>query len=403
MKRHSLILAALAAALALTGCAENPPVNPGEGGFSTVDGSVGTGSTSDEPDNTPDEPNSTNKPESTQNEPDITPDESSIISTNKPDNTPNESSIIPTNKPENTPTPTQPTQPTQPSTTATPSKPTQPSDTATPSKPSVSPTQPVEKPPAQQGDDMITYHQCSASELKAAIEKFPLDTITLPDGSNVSKYEAISAEANDLFFDFAFFRYASPIYKTTLDDPSLIRYTDGFWEPTVDVGDLDNEINASYKKASKGDVLENGLSVKGAVCRINNRGEIVLSDLHFDGSVTVSGVINYLPEERMYTSAGTLYFRPDATKALIPILYSSREMVYHYWDGYGNGEDDPPFFMYFDGVAWVLGSINDSKYAKYDLKNAFGDKTTIPAKITVGNIKYGSLGGKRGEIIDIQF
>ncbi len=384
MKRHSLVLAALAAALALTGCAENPPVNPGEGGFSTIDGSVGTGSTSDEPDNTLDEPNSTNKPGSTQNEPEITPIESSITSTNKPDSTPNESSIISTNKPENTPTPTKP------------------SSTATPSKPGVSPTQPVEKPPAQQDDNMISYHQCSASELKAAIEKFPLDTITLPDGSSVSKYEAISANGPLLVFDFAFFRYASPIYKTTLDDPSLIRYTDGFWEPTVDVGDLDNEINASYKKASKGDVLENGLSVRDAKCQINDRGGI-LNDIFFDGSITVPGMINYLPEEEMYISAGTLYFRPDTTKALIPKPYSSKIRVGQYWDGYGNGEDDPPFYMYYDGPAWVLGSINDSKYNKYDLKNAFGDKTTIPATVTVGNIKYDDRGANSGEIIDIQF
>ncbi len=381
MKRHSLILAALMAALALTGCAENSPVNPGEGGFSTIDGSVGTGSTSDEPDNTLDEPSSTNKPGSTQNEPNITPNESSIISTNKPDNTPNESSITPTHNPHNTTTPTKPR------------------DTATPTKPNVKPTQP--KPPAQQDDTMIEYPHCSASELKAAIEKFPLDTITLPDGSSVSKYDAISANGPDLVFDFAFYRNASPIYKTTLDDPDLIRYEDGFWQPAVDLDSLDKEIDASYKKASKGDVLENGLSVRDAKCQINDRGGI-LNDIFFDGSITVPGMINYLPEEQAYISAGTLYFRPDTTKALIPKPYSSKIRVGQYWDGYGNGEDDPPFYMYYDGPAWVLGSINDSKYDKYDLKSAFGDKTTIPATVTVGNIKYPSLSHKSGEIIDIQ-
>ncbi len=249
---------------------------------------------------------------------------------------------------------------------------------------------------------MISYHQCSASELKAAIEKFPLDTITLPDGSSVSKYDAISANGPVLVFDFAFYRNASPIYKTTLDDPGLIRYEDGLWQPAVDLDSLDKEIDASYKKASKGDVLENGLSVRDAKCQINDRGGISMNDIFFDGSITVPGMINYLPEEQMYISAGTLYFRPDTTKALIPVPYSSREMVYHCWDGYGNGEDDPPFFMYFDGPAWVLGSINDSKYDKYDLKSAFGDKTTIPATVTVGNIKYDALANS-GEIIDIQF
>lgn len=256
--------------------------------------------------------------------------------------------------------------------------------------------------PASESEDVIIYPQLSESELKTAIERFPIDNISLPDGNIVSKYDAISADTNVLIFDFAIYRYASPIFKTTSDDPNLIKFTDGFWETVVDISNLDKQINVSYKKAVKGDVLENGLKVSGAICRIDTNGNIVRSNMNLSGSITVSGILNYLPEEDLYRSKGTLYFRPDSTKTKIPMLYSSRDMIYQFWDGYSNGEDNPPFYMYFDGVVCTLGSIYDRQYDKYDLKETFGDETTIAARLTVGNLKYSSQEGMSGEIIDMQ-
>ena len=253
------------------------------------------------------------------------------------------------------------------------------------------------------GGSIMDYPQLSPSELSSAIEKFPLERISLPDGSEVTKYDAVSADTDVLIFDFAFIRNASPIYKTTYDDPYLVKYVDGLWTTTFDVDELDEQIVAEYYKTKTGDMLGNGLMVSGAMCRIDTNGNIVRSDVYMSGDISVSGILNYLPEEDMYITEGTLYLRPDPTRATIPVLYSTFDMVYQFWDGYSNGEENPPFYMCFDGVAWDLGSIYDTKYNKFDLQYAFGNATTIAAKVTIGDLKYSSWEGMRGEIKEIQF
>ncbi len=253
------------------------------------------------------------------------------------------------------------------------------------------------------GGSIMDYPQLSSSELNSAIEKFPLERISLPDGSEVTKYDAISADTDVLIFDFAFIRNASPIYKTTYDEPSLVKYVDGFWNITFDVDKLDKQIVTEYNKTKTGDILENGLIVSGAVCRIDTNGNIVQSDLRMSGDITVSGILNYLPEEDLYISEGTLFFRPDPTKATIPVLYSEFDMIYQFWDGYSNGKENPPFYMCFDGVAWELGSIYDIRYTQFALQYSFGNASTIAANVTIGDLKYSSWDGVSGEIKDIQF
>lgn len=265
-----------------------------------------------------------------------------------------------------------------------------------PQKPSV-----PEKP---RYDNSGLYPEISKEELKSAIDAFPPNEITLPDGSKVSKDQAVygSVTAETLTFPFAFYRIASPIYKTTADDPDLIRYVDGNWEATVDTDALAKEIDRTYKKATAGDVLENGLTVSGAVCTVNSRGKITGGTICFDGEITLSGALNYLPEEEMYISPYTMHLYPDPVKAKIPVLYKSDEWIAHFWDGFSNSENDPPFYMYFDSLALGLGNINDREYKKFDFDGVFGDKTTVIKTVTVSNIKMDSLTGVSGKIVDIK-
>ncbi len=253
-------------------------------------------------------------------------------------------------------------------------------------------------------DNSGLYPEISKEELKAAIDAFPLDEITLPDGSKVSKDQAVcgNATAKTLTFPFAFYRIASPIYKTTADDPDLIRYVDGNWEATVDTDALANEIDRTYKKAAPGTVLENGLTVSGAVCTVNSRGNISEGTIYFDGEITLSGALNYLPEEDMYRAPDTMYLRPDSVKAEIPILYRSDEWIGHYWDGFSNGENDLPFYMYFDSDAWILGNKSDKEYKKFDFDSVFGDKTTVIATVTVSDLKLDSATASKCRLVDIK-
>lgn len=250
----------------------------------------------------------------------------------------------------------------------------------------------------------INYPQISQAELKSAIDKFPMDSITLPDGSTVSKNQAISAGASGetLIFPFAFYRIASPIFKTTADDPSLIRYVNGNWESTVDRDALAKEIDLTYKKAVKGTSLENGLTVRTAECQIDSRGKITDCYLSLDGEITLTGVLHYLPEEEMYITPDTMNFRPDLTKASLPVPYSSNNWIGQFWDGFGNPENDPPFYMYFDLVVWTLGSKSDAQYSRLGLYDLFGDKTTVITTLTISGLSYAPYNGASGRIIDIK-
>lgn len=248
------------------------------------------------------------------------------------------------------------------------------------------------------------YPRISQAELKSAIDKFPLDSITLPDGSTVSKNQAISANASGeaLIFPFAFYRIASPIFKTTDDDPSLIRYVNGNWESTVDTDALAKEIDLTYKKAVKGTALGNGLTVRTAECQINSRGEVTDCCLYFDGEITLTGVLHYLPEEEMYITPDTMNFRPDLTKASLPVIYSSINWIGQFWDGFGNPENDPPFYMYFDLAVWTLGNKSDAQYSGLGLDDLFGDKTTVTAALTISDLSFTPYNSASGRIVDIR-
>ncbi len=265
-------------------------------------------------------------------------------------------------------------------------------------------TQKPAVPEKTEYDNSGLYPEISKEELKAAIDAFPLDEITLPDGSKVSKDQAVYGNtiAETLTFPFAFYRIASPIYKTTADDPDLIRYADGNWEATVDTDALANEIDRTYKKAAPGGVLENGLTVSGAVCTVDSRGNVSEGTIYFDGEITLSGALNYSPEERMYIAPDAMSLRPDSVKAKIPVLYESKVWVYHYWDGFSNGENDPPFYMYFDSKAFNLGNKSDKEYKKFDFDGVFGDKTTVIATVTVSDIKMDSITGAKCRLVDIK-
>lgn len=247
------------------------------------------------------------------------------------------------------------------------------------------------------------YPQISQAELKSAIDKFPLDSVTLPDGSTVSKNQAISANASGeaLIFPFAFYRIASPVFRTTADDPSLIRYVNGNWESAVDTDALAKEIDLTYKKAVKGTALGNGLTVHTAECQIDSRGEITDCCLYFDGEITLTGVLHYLPEEVMYITSDTMDFRPDLTKASLPVIYSNSNWIGQFWDGFGNPENDPPFYMYFDLAVWTLGSKSAPQYSGLGLDDLFGDKTTVITALTISDLSFTPYNGASGRIVDI--
>lgn len=222
----------------------------------------------------------------------------------------------------------------------------------------------------------------SEEAIAKAIEMFPVEEISLPDGGTVSKYDAIGGnEHTPLYFDFAFYRAASPVYVTSFDDPDIIEYDEnGAPQGAAKLSDIRKEINSVCRRVVKGDVLENGLTVDEAICFFNDRGELSGNYVFFKGEITLSGYLayEYHPNHWSYPGNGTLWFMPDATKADVPVCYPSGAGIY-----WGDYKSENPYLIYFDGDPWQLGSTKSGKYAEFGLEELFGGKSYVAVTVTI--------------------
>lgn len=135
----------------------------------------------------------------------------------------------------------------------------------------------------------------SRSDIDDLIENFPVDNITFPDGSTVSKYEADWArnenKTYELGFDYSFIRYAKAPLYTTVDDPELYN-----WEKNEFKGKKEVIDNPDYYKVKAGDKLSNGLTVKSAsysVVPSVETSDTVTFDTHveYEGQLTLYGIL----------------------------------------------------------------------------------------------------------------
>lgn len=171
-------------------------------------------------------------------------------------------------------------------------------------------------------------------ELASAIEMFPIEEIPMPNGSVVSKYDAISGNDLGLSFDFGFYKIASPVFGTSFENPDIIKYDDN-GEPSVAINllELSNAYSMDCRRAIEGDVLENGLVVDHACCNINKDGKLG-TEVCLRGEVTLSGYLAYEfhPGHEKDPSNGTLWFIPDTTKVSVPTYFDpSHQYAYYYW------------------------------------------------------------------------
>lgn len=243
----------------------------------------------------------------------------------------------------------------------------------------------------------------SENEISKAIEIFPIEEISLPDGGTVSKYDAIGGnEHTPLYFDFAFYRIASPIYRTSFDNPDLIKY-DEEGDPRIasKLSDSSNDINNDCIKVVKGSVLENGLVVDEAICCFNDRGELRGNYVVFKGEITLSGYLayEYHPNHWRYSGNGTLWFMPDTTKADVPTYYTPGISVY-----WGDYKSENPYLIYLDGDPWQLGNTRSGKYTEFDLETLFGGKSYVPVTVTIKDPILGNqFGGYACDTEDVYF
>lgn len=208
-------------------------------------------------------------------------------------------------------------------------------------------------------------------ETQAIIDEFPYDTLTGFDGEEVSKNDAVGAIKSEgggtifLTYDFAYLRYAKPIFKTTLDDPDVYNPETGEFDG-IDSSRLVSD--PDYFKVKAGDVLENGLTVKDAetiifpmnVTDVNGNSKLTMcqnrSVVDFEGQLTLSGILNCQNGDTDYiVMDGDLYFYPDPSGVKI-IVPSGDTSDYARLSWFVDAEND--FAICMDGERFMLGNIN---------------------------------------------
>ncbi len=244
------------------------------------------------------------------------------------------------------------------------------------------------------GDDLLPVDVETLEELR---EQFP-DEFPLPDGTTASKSE-ITALTNDgsAILDYAFIRYAEPIFITTMDEPDVYN-TD-----TREIrSDIPQKVESpQWIKIKAGDVLENGLTVVSAQtyvsCFINSSGGKVVRlytpDILTEGEITLEGIFNYSNGSEGYGYYDYYYsFFPDSTKYRIPIPYEDNNdcvSIHSYW--LSNNEQ-----LVFDGSDFYSFRFEDEIL----LDQGFSENTVCKAKMTFKNIVISR--GMSGEIVDAE-
>lgn len=242
--------------------------------------------------------------------------------------------------------------------------------------------------------------------LVSRIEDFP-NEIPLPDGTTVPKSALVTYKdengypmEGELALEFAFIRYAEPIFECTLDDPGIIDLNT--FEPR---GDIPRELKSpEWIKVQAGDVLENGLKVVSAQTPCGYRkyqdgSAAVILDagkLKLEGEITYEGIFKYFNGSKAYGSGDYyLEFYPDSTKYMIPVTY----------------EGDPTEPRSINTKTANLGCnqalVYDGANFQYfrfenDFKDLLKEDTVGKAKMTFKDIVVFGSGFLDGKIIDAE-
>ncbi|MBD5104875.1 MAG: hypothetical protein HDT47_08455 [Ruminococcaceae bacterium] len=202
---------------------------------------------------------------------------------------------------------------------------------------------------------------------------YPADEINLPDGSTVSKTEAVGTDHDTqtpvLQFDFAFLRYSMPIFKSTFDDPDCYDLEAG--KPTEKI-DTETE-KPDYFKVKKGDKLDNGLTVISAESKTawwDKEDKFYENRVSFEGEITVEGYFVYDYSIRFY---------PDTSGGVsLPVVYCVMG-------------DDPDWHVFSD-ISEAILTDSEDYFIGYDatlpdeLIDLLEDRDVLRVKVTLKNI-----------------
>lgn len=160
-----------------------------------------------------------------------------------------------------------------------------------------------------------------------AVRSYPENEISLPDGSVVSKTEAVKTYTDNempvLEFNFGFLRYAKPVFQNSIDDPDCYNEDTLKFNDPVDIVIDDPD----YFRVEAGDVLENGMTVESANYKVmweNDKQTFVESEVIISGEVVYEGIIMCRQGEDYAEDVYDLIFYADPTgENPLPVFCSS--------------------------------------------------------------------------------
>lgn len=193
-----------------------------------------------------------------------------------------------------------------------------------------------------------------------------------------------------MFDNFTYLRWATPVFDNTLKNPDLIN-----WD-TYDMPQYDDILRQKQKDpewflVKPGDVLENGLVVKSASCGFreanfyDGRKSVIQSksEVVFENTLTLSGVLYCSPNDDAYITNGDLFFFADSTDTPnIPIINKSN----------GAGEYDLVRYVFSnaafvcDGMYFRVGDIDS---VSVDLSGIIKRGELCEVRVTLDNISLG--------------
>lgn len=234
-------------------------------------------------------------------------------------------------------------------------------------------------------------------ETQKLIDEFPLDTFVGFDGNEVKKTDAVGAMQGEggqityLTYDFAYLRYAKPVWKNTLLNKNLMD-----WETFEFDEEIEYHIaDPNYFSVKVGDTLDNGLSVTKATTIFypqfveTENGETSLemhqsrSSINFEGQLTLSGILHCFAGDSDYIDMdGDLHFYADPTNG--DVIVSSGESPL--MDSIMTVADaETKFVLVYDGQRFTLGNINEGSVI--DLKGIIDKGEYRNATVTLDNIR----------------
>lgn len=229
-------------------------------------------------------------------------------------------------------------------------------------------------------------------EIQKVIDKFPLDTFIGFDGKEVKKTDAVGAMQGEdgqityLTYDFAYLRYAKPVWKNTLLNTDVID-----WETYEFNDNTEQSIsNPNYFSVKKGDVLDNGLSVKKATTvfypqNVESGLEIwqSRSTVNFEGQLTLSGIMHCVSGDSDYIDMdGDLFFYADPSdgKLITPSAENPKTASL-----VSIVDPETKFALLCDGQRFCLGNINEGNVI--DLSEVIDSGEYRNATVTLENVR----------------